>query len=82
MPHSAAAAEFPSVFGVHRGDADHHSARFRWRHCLSISASRTFIQKQSLGIEVNEAKVREMAAVGHRWRNPIWRTADGTIAEW
>ena len=35
-----------------------------------------------LGIEVNEAKVREMAAQGHRWRNPIWRTADGTIAEW
>lgn len=35
-----------------------------------------------LGIEVNEAKVREMAAQGHRWRNPIWRTTDGTIAEW
>ena len=35
-----------------------------------------------LGIEVNEAKVREMAAQGHRWRNPLWRTADGTVAEW
>ncbi len=35
-----------------------------------------------LGIEVNEAKVREMAAVGHRWRNPIWRHDDSSIAEW
>jgi len=35
-----------------------------------------------LGIEVNEAKVREMAAIGHRWRNPIWRNVDGSLAEW
>jgi len=35
-----------------------------------------------LGIEVNEEKVREMAAVGHRWRNPIWRNADGSLSEW
>lgn len=35
-----------------------------------------------LGIEVNEAKVREMAKIGHNWKNPIWRNADGTIAEW
>lgn len=35
-----------------------------------------------LGIEVNEVKVREAAAVGHTWKNPIWRTADGVIAEW
>jgi galactonate dehydratase len=35
-----------------------------------------------LGIEVNEAKVREMAAIGHRWRNPVWRNEDGSIAEW
>ena len=35
-----------------------------------------------LGIEVNEDYVRERAAVGHRWRNPIWRHADGSFAEW
>lgn len=35
-----------------------------------------------LGIEINEEKVREMAAIGHRWRNPVWRTADGSFAEW
>ena len=35
-----------------------------------------------LGIEIDEAKVREAAKTGHRWRNPIWRTGDGVVAEW
>lgn len=35
-----------------------------------------------LGIEVNEAHVREMAKIGHNWRNPVWRHPDGSIAEW
>ncbi len=35
-----------------------------------------------LGIEIDEAKVREMAQIGHRWRNPLWRSADGSLAEW
>jgi galactonate dehydratase len=39
-------------------------------------------QGPGLGIEVNEEYVKERAAVGHRWRNPIWRHADGSFAEW
>ena len=35
-----------------------------------------------LGIEVNEAYVKERAAEGHRWRNPVWRHGDGSFAEW
>lgn len=35
-----------------------------------------------LGIEIDEAKVREMAAIGHSWHNPIWRNADGSVTEW
>lgn len=35
-----------------------------------------------LGVEVNEAYVRERAEEGHRWRNPVWRHADGSFAEW
>ncbi|TNJ67978.1 galactonate dehydratase [Paenibacillus hemerocallicola] len=35
-----------------------------------------------LGIEVNEEKVRAMAAIGHTWKNPVWRQDDGTVAEW
>lgn len=35
-----------------------------------------------LGIEVNEEKVRAAAQQGHSWKNPIWRTEDGVVAEW
>ena len=35
-----------------------------------------------LGIEMNEAKIRAAAQQGHRWRNPVWRTEDGVVAEW
>ena len=39
-------------------------------------------QGPGLGIEINEAYVRQRAEVGHRWRNPIWRHKDGSFAEW
>ncbi|ACO81211.1 galactonate dehydratase [Azotobacter vinelandii CA] len=39
-------------------------------------------QGPGLGIEVNEDYVLERADVGHRWRNPVWRHADGSVAEW
>src|SRR4249920_344548 len=35
-----------------------------------------------LGIERNEAPVREMARAGHRWRSPTWLQRDGSLAEW
>lgn len=35
-----------------------------------------------LGIEIDEEKVRAMAQIGHSWKNPIWRNADGSFAEW
>jgi galactonate dehydratase len=35
-----------------------------------------------LGIDINEEKVREMAKVGHNWRNPVWRNVDGSVTEW
>ena len=35
-----------------------------------------------LGITINEAFVKEMAATGHNWRNPLWRHEDGSVAEW
>ncbi|MEW5323656.1 galactonate dehydratase [Geobacillus thermoleovorans] len=39
-------------------------------------------QGPGLGIEINEEYVREMAKVGHNWKNPVWRHTDGSIAEW
>nr|WP_068889119.1 galactonate dehydratase [Pedobacter panaciterrae] len=38
--------------------------------------------KPGLGIEINEEHVRKMAAIGHNWRNPVWRHEDGSVAEW
>lgn len=35
-----------------------------------------------LGIEVDEAAVIRAAQTGHRWRAPVWRHRDGSIAEW
>ena len=35
-----------------------------------------------LGIEINEAYVRERSKIGHNWKNPVWTHADGSIAEW
>ena len=35
-----------------------------------------------LGIELNEDYVIEQAKTGHRWRAPVWRHKDGSIAEW
>ena len=35
-----------------------------------------------LGIEIDEAAVEAAGRVGHRWRAPVWRHRDGSIAEW
>jgi galactonate dehydratase len=35
-----------------------------------------------LGVEIDEAAVREISKEAPRWRNPLWRRPDGSIAEW
>ncbi|MBY0223165.1 galactonate dehydratase [Sporosarcina aquimarina] len=35
-----------------------------------------------LGIVIDEFYVREKQKEGHNWKNPVWRHADGTVAEW
>jgi len=35
-----------------------------------------------IGVEIDEAAVRTASAQPHRWRNPTWRSTDGSIAEW
>lgn len=39
-------------------------------------------QGPGLGIEIDEVAVRAADASPHRWRNPVWRLADGSFAEW
>lgn len=35
-----------------------------------------------LGLEIDEGRVRESSMTGQAWRNPLWRHADGSVAEW
>lgn len=35
-----------------------------------------------LGITLDEDAVRRAAETGHRWRSPVWRSDDGSFAEW
>ena len=35
-----------------------------------------------LGVDVNRELVLEENKTPHRWKNPVWRHADGSIAEW
>lgn len=35
-----------------------------------------------LGIEIDEDAVRSAAANPHRWRNPVWHHADGSLGSW
>ena len=35
-----------------------------------------------LGLTIDEDAVRKAAREPHRWRNPVWRYADGGFAEW
>lgn len=38
--------------------------------------------RPGLGVEVDEQAVRAADRTGHAWRNPVWRYADGSFAEW
>ena len=38
--------------------------------------------KPGLGVEINEAMVIERSKSAPDWRNPVWRHADGAVAEW
>jgi galactonate dehydratase len=40
------------------------------------------LDKPGLGISINEDFVRAQSEIGHKWRNPVWRHKDGTVAEW
>ena len=39
-------------------------------------------QKPGLGVQVCRALVAEENKTPHNWKNPVWRHADGSVAEW
>ena len=42
----------------------------------------TIPERPGLGVEIDEAQVREISRAAPRWRNPVWRHRDGSVAEW
>ena len=41
-----------------------------------------FPVKAGLGVDVNKALIEAENKTPHHWKNPVWRHADGSIAEW
>ncbi|MGY0064373.1 galactonate dehydratase [Streptomyces sp. LZ34] len=50
---------------------------FRFDNGCAVVGSRP-----GLGVEIDEKAVRRAAETGHHWRNPVWRSADGSFTEW
>ncbi len=40
------------------------------------------LSKPGLGVEIDEERVIEASLNAPDWRNPLWRHADGSVAEW
>ena len=38
--------------------------------------------RPGLGVDVCEELVEEENKTPHNWKNPVWRHADGSVAEW
>ena len=47
-----------------------------------VDGSIELLTGPGLGVEIDEAAVRAADAHGHAWRTPVWRHADGSLAEW
>ena len=39
-------------------------------------------RKPGIGVDVNKELVLEENKTPHNWKNPVWRHADGSVAEW
>ncbi len=39
------------------------------------------LTKPGLGVDIDEARVIELSKSAPDWRNPLWRHADGSVAE-
>ena len=40
------------------------------------------LPKPGLGVEIDEARLLHASQQPPNWRNPVWRHADGSVAEW
>ncbi|MET0717237.1 MAG: galactonate dehydratase [Pseudoxanthomonas sp.] len=47
-----------------------------------IDGSIAALPRPGLGVEIDEARLLEASKRPPHWRNPLWRHADGSVAEW
>jgi len=47
-----------------------------------VNGSIKRLTRPGLGIEIDDAAVREADRRGHDWHAPVWRHRDGSLAEW
>ncbi|MDR2526001.1 MAG: galactonate dehydratase [Oscillospiraceae bacterium] len=65
------------------GDA--HEGMAYLKDVSSFACENGFVRrtnKPGLGIEIDEAVVRERAKQPHHWYTPQWRNEDGSVSEW
>ena len=70
--------------GIH-----YHDNKFDLLTCVANKSDFTlysgFIHrndKPGLGVDIDETVVKELTKIGHEWKNPVWRSADGSFVEW
>ena len=47
-----------------------------------VAGSIAALPKPGLGVEIDEERLQHASRTPPRWRNPLWRHADGSVAEW
>lgn len=47
-----------------------------------VDGHATLPNAPGLGITIDERAVQRADEIGHEWRNPLWRAADGSFREW
>jgi galactonate dehydratase len=68
---------------IHYNENDDPLNYVRNRSVFQVEAGYMKIPEgPGLGVEVDEEYVVRQAEIGHRWRNPLWRHPDGSVAEW
>ncbi len=69
--------------GIHYNEGGDLAAYLADKDAFHVEGSFLSIPKgPGLGIEIDEGAVARGVAAGHRWRAPVWRHKDGSIAEW
>jgi galactonate dehydratase len=70
--------------GIHyNGPSEELTTLIRNPELFAVTAGTVAVPEgPGLGVEIDEAAVRESARTPHRWRNPAWRGKDGELSEW